>query len=86
MNKYWTIAFDDNADGDAYPKNHITSPTLSQAFADALYLLGGHDHVCIVSDMTVYNVHAVTFKQVAKYSLVIEKGHYFKMNPIVNKL
>ena len=88
MNKYYIIAFEDHADGEAYAIGKIwTANNLTLSFEKALQLLTYSDHVCIGKLESISEkVEINTLTAIAPHSLILSAGDDFPLTENVNNL
>lgn len=88
MNKYYIIAFQDHADGEAYAIGKIwTANKLTLSLEKALQLLTYSDHVCIGRLESISGKLEVnTLSAIAPHSLILSAGDDFPLSENVNKL
>lgn len=73
------VAFDDNADGNAYKIGTRITP-VTDAFTQALRLLRQHDHVCILDyEDYVMESDSKNYNDYAPYSLLLHIGNKAKL-------
>lgn len=76
---YEILAFDDNADGEAY----LTDIEYVQGIKKTLFvgyqLAARYDHVCIVHADEFGTDGPLTFREAAPYSIIIEIGHLHEL-------
>lgn len=68
------IACDDNTDGNAYMTDFKYVNSLTRGYEEALHFLHTHDHICIIRNSELKTCKALSFKELAPYSLIIETG------------
>lgn len=88
MNKYYIIAFEDHADGEAYATGKIwTANNLTLSFEKALQLLTYSDHVCIGKLESISGkIEVNTLSALAPHSLILSAGDDFPLTENVNNL
>lgn len=88
MNKYYIIAFQDHADGEAYAIGEIwTANNLTLSIEKALQLLTYSDHVCIGKLESISGkVEVNTLTALAPHSLILSAGDDFPLAENVNNL
>lgn len=72
------VAFDDNADGNAYAIDTRITP-ITDAFTQAIRLLCAHDHVCVLDYEDYCNIDSKNYNDYVKYSLILHIGEKAKM-------
>lgn len=73
------LAFDDNADGEAYLTDIEYVFDLKKALFVAYQLAARYDHACIVYADTFTTDAPLTFRETAPYSIIIEIGHLYEL-------
>ena len=88
MSKYYIIAFEDHADGEAYAIGKIwTANNLTLSLEKALHLLTYSDHVCIGKLESISGkIEVNTLTALAPHSLILSAGDDFPLTENVNKL
>lgn len=71
---YEILAFDDNADGEAYLTDIEYSMGIKNALFVAYQLAARYDHVCITHADTFATDAPLTFRETAPYSIITEIG------------
>lgn len=85
--RYYIIALDDNADGNAYAVNFAQAGNISDAYNAALKSLMAHDHICITGWFPTYKaLNEITLTDLAPYALTLSAGIQFPLSENVNKL
>ena len=76
---YEILAFDDNADGEAYLADIEYVQGIKKTLFVAYQSAAQHDHVCIIHADAFGTDGILTFREAAPYSIIIEIGHLHEL-------